>query len=41
MYKVDWNAAEELLVREAVAQFPEIAAKHAEEESTACSLTAI
>ena len=32
MPKVDWAAAEELLVREGVARFPEIAAKHPDEE---------
>jgi hypothetical protein len=32
MLEVDWQAAEELLVRESVARFPEIAAKYAEEE---------
>lgn len=32
MVKVDWQAAEELLVREGMAQFPEIAARHRDQE---------
>src|SRR5262249_43545482 len=32
MIEVDWQAAEDLLVRDGVAQFPQIAAKHPDEE---------
>ena len=32
MIEVDWQAAEDLLVRDGVTQFPEIAAKHPDED---------